>query len=169
MTRPNYNLIRFIRRCIRQMKKEYGNEITVYKLNTATTNYDTGARSKTHTSVYIRRAVVLPVKLSRDVIQTISVISANKQLLQGGTLDQGVRQIIIDREDVPTTFDIHKDDWIVYSGKRYDVKTVDEYEYKTAWLVTAKMVEGNPDYEDKYARVNDYTLQMTQSATAVIV
>lgn len=169
MTRPNYNLIRFIRRNIRQMKKEYGGEITVYSLGTATTNYDTGVRSKTHTSVYIKRAVVLPVKLSRDVIQTISIISANKKLLQGGSIDQGVRQFIIDRGDVPAAFDIHNDDWIVYDGHRYDVKTVDEYEYKTAWLLTAKMVEGNPDYEDKYARVNDYTLQMTQSATAVIV
>lgn len=169
MGRPNYNLIRFIRRCIRQMKREYGNEITVYKLGTTTTNYDTGVRSENHSSVFIRRAVVLPVKLSRDVIQTISIISANKKLLQGGSIDQGVRRFIIDRSDVPSTFSIHKDDWIVYDGRRYDVKTADEYEYKTAWLLTAKMIEGNPDYEDKYLKVNNSSLQMIQAATAVIV
>lgn len=168
VSRPNYNLIRFIRRCVRQMKAEYGNSITVYRMGATTTNLNTGQMSTTHTSVHINRAVVLPVKLSRDVVQTISLISANKQLLQGGTIDQGLRQFIIDRTDVPTTFDVKKDDWIVYDGKRYDVKTVDEYEYKTAWHIHAKQIEGNPAREDLYVKTNGYLLEMTQTASAVI-
>lgn len=168
MARPNYNLIRLIRRCIKQMKKEYGNEITVYSLGTATTNYDTGVKAATHTSVFIRRAVVLPVTLTRDVIQTISIISANKQLLQGGTFDAGLRMFIIDRTDVPSTWLVEKDDWIVYDGKRYDVKKVEEYEYRTAWVVTAKLVEGNPVYQDHHVKANGYLLSLTQTATAVI-
>jgi len=168
MTRPNYNLIRFIRRCIRQMKQEYGSEITVYALGTATTNYDTGVKTVTRTSVVIPRAVVLPVKLSRDVIQTISIISANKQLLQGGTFDAGLRTFIIDRTDVPSTWTVEKDDWLVYDGRRYDVKTVEEYEYKTAWVITAKLVEGNPVYQDHHVKTNGYLLSLTQTATAVI-
>ena len=168
MARPNYNLIRFIRRCIKQMKAEYGGEITVYAMGTATTNYDTGVKSQTHTSVFIKRAVVLPVKLTRDTIQTISIISANKQLLQGGTLDAGIRFFIIDRTDVPSTWLVEKDDWIVYDGKRYDVKVVEEYEYRTAWVVTAKLVEGNPVYQDHHVKTNGYLLSLTQTATAVI-
>ena len=169
MARPNYNLIRFIRRCIRMMKKEYGNPITVYQLATATTNYDTGVKAATHTSTYVDRAVVLPVRLSRDAIQTISLISANKQIVQGGTNDPGLRQFIIDRTDVPTTYTIDQDDWLVYDGKRYDIKTVDEYEYKTAWLLTAKLIQGAPAYEDLHAKANSYLLDLTQTATAVIV
>jgi len=168
MARPNYNLIRFIRRCIRQMKKEYGNEITVYQLGTTTTNYDTGVRATTANSVYIRRAVVLPVKLTRDIIQTISVISANKKMVQGGTFDPGLRDFIIDRTDVTPAWTIKKDDWIVYDNKRYDVKYVEEYEYKTAWYIQAKLVEGNPVYQHHHEKTNDYLLTLTHSATAVI-
>lgn len=168
MARPNYNLIRFIRRCIRDMKRDYGNPITIYRLGNVTTNYATGSKIETHTSVYIGRAVVLPVSLTRDVIQTISLISANKKILQGGTLDQGLRKFIIDRGDVPSTFTIKKDDWIVYDEKRYDIKVVEEYEYKTAWLVTGKLIEGNPTYEDKYVKTNSYLLNLTQTVTAVI-
>ncbi|MHC4301378.1 MAG: hypothetical protein ACYS7Y_29270 [Planctomycetota bacterium] len=168
MVRPNYNLIRFIRRCIRQMKKEYGNAITVYALGTVDTDYDTGVKTETHTSVFIRRAVVLPVNLTRDVIQTISMISANKKVVQGGTFDPGIRRFIIDRTDVPATWTVKKDDWIVYDGKRYDVKTAEEYEYKTAWLVTAKLIEGAPVYEDHHVKADGYLLDLTQTATAVI-
>lgn len=168
MVRPNYNLIQLIRRCIRQMKHEYGGPITVYQLGSATTNYDTGAKSQTHDSVFIRRAVVLPVNLARDALQTISMISANKQVVQGGTHDMGLRTFIIDRTDVPSDYSFHPDDWIVYDGRRYDVKEVEEYEYKTAWLLKAKLVEGNPVYEDRHVKVNGYLLDLTQTATAVI-
>ena len=168
MVRPNYNLIRFIKRAVRAMKKEYGNSITVYRLNTATTNYSTGNRSRDWDSVFIRRAVVLPVTLTRDIVQTISVISSNKKLVQGGTFDPGIRTFIIDRTDVASTWTIKKDDWIVYDGKRYDVKVVDEYEYKTGWLIQAKLIEGNPVYEDHHANTDSY-LNLTQTATAVIV
>lgn len=168
MVKPNYNLIRLVRRCIRMMKKDYGGQITAYKLDTTTTNYDTGARTSSHTSVVINRAVVLPASLTRDVIQTISMISANKQVVQGASFDPAVRRFIIDRTDVPSTFVLEKDDWIVYEGKRYDIKTVEEYEYKTAWLINAKRIEGAPVYEDKYAKANGYLLDLTQTATAVV-
>jgi hypothetical protein len=150
------------------MKKEYGNQITVYKLGTVATNYDTGVKTETHDSTFIRRAVVLPVTLTRDAIQTISMISANKKVVQGGTFDPGLRKFLIDRTDVVSTWTIEKDDWIVYDGKRYDVKSVEEYEYKTGWIVTAKEIEGASVYEDHHLKTNGYLLSLTQTAAAVI-
>jgi hypothetical protein len=169
MVRPNYNLIRFIRRNITQLKREYGNPITVYQLESASTSYETGVKTETHNSVFIRRAVVLPVTLTRAVVQTISMISANKQVVQGGTFDPGLRTFIIDRRDVPSTYELHQDDWITFDGFRYDIKKVDEYEYKTAWLVQAKLIEGAPAYEDLHNKTNSYLLDLTQTVTAVIV
>lgn len=150
------------------MKKEYGNPITVYQLGDVSTNHNSGVKTQTHTSTYIPRAVVLPVNLTRDVIQTISMISANKKVVQGGTFDAGMRRFIIDRTDVPSTYEINHDDWITFDGKRYNVKKVEEYEYKTAWLVFAKLIEGAPGYEDFHAKTNAYLLSLTQTATAVI-
>jgi len=168
MVRPNYNLIRLIRRAIRMMKKEYGNPITVYKLGSVATDYDTGVKTESHNSVFIRRAVVLPVTLTRDVIQTISMLSANKKMAQGGTFDPGTRKFLIDRTDTPADWTIMKDDWIVYDGKRYDVKSAEEYEYNTGWIVAAREIEGAPAYEDHHLKTSGYLLSLTQTVTAVI-
>jgi len=122
------------------MKKEYGGQITVYRLSDVTTNLDTGVRTTTKDSVVVRRAVVLPNKLTRDVIQSISLISANKQVVQGGTYDPGTRSFIIDRTDVPN-WELRQDDWIIYDGKKYDIKVIEEFEQSTAWLITAREVK----------------------------
>lgn len=169
MSRPNYNLIRFIRRNISTLKKEYGGPITVYKLESTTTNLDTGVKTHTRTSQYIRRAVVLPATLSREVTQTISLISANKKIVQGGSYDVGKRRFIIDRQDVPSTFTIDNDDWIVYDGVRYEFIAVEEFEQKTAWLVVAKAVHGDANVEeDHYAKSNSYLLDLTQTVNVTV-
>lgn len=155
MTRPNYNLIRFIRRNIRMLKKEYGGPITIYKLNTATTNLQTGAKEVDRDSLFIRRAVVLPNRLTRDVLQPISLISANKKVVQGGTYDPGQRTFIIDRSDA-SDWDLSQDDWLVYEGKRYDIKTIDEFEQKTAWLIIARELEGVTPQEDHSGHPDSY-------------
>lgn len=169
MSRPNYNLIRFIKRNIRTLKKEYGGPITVYALGSTTTNLDTGVKTHTRTSQFINRAVVLPVTLSREVTQTISLISANKKLVQGGSYDVGKRRFIIDRSDVPKGWTIGNDDWLVYDNRRYELIAVEEFEQKTAWLIVAKMVDGSAAVEqDHYAKGNSYLLDLTQTVTATV-
>lgn len=141
-TRPNYALKKWIRATIYAMKREYGGSITIYELVSADTDLETGIKTATYNSYPIARAVVLPLHAMRQVIQGISLISANKKLVQGGTFDAGDRVFIIDRKDVPATFELEKDDWIEYDGKRYDIKYVDEYEPETSWLVLGKVIEG---------------------------
>jgi len=168
MARPNYRLIQFIRRNIRMLKKDYGNPITVYSQAEATTNYETGVKSVSRESKYIKRAVVLPSRIRPEVIQSISLISANKKVVQGGAFEAGKRTFIIDRTDVDSDWVVTTQDWIVYDGKRFDITQVDEYEYKTAWLIQAKVVEGAEVQEDHYAKGNAYLLSLTQSASATI-
>jgi hypothetical protein len=150
------------------MKKDYGNPITVYALGVATTNHTTGVKSVTKSSVFIKRAVVLPSRIRPEVIQSISLISSNKQLVQGGAVEAGKRTFIIDRTDVDSDWVVTTQDWIVYDGKRFDITQVDEFEYKTAWLIQAKVVEGAEVQEDHYAYGNGYLLSLTQSASATI-
>ena len=151
------------------MKKEYGGEITVYQLGTTTTNYDTGIKSHNHTSTYIRRAVVLPSKMMREVTQTISLISSNKKIVQGGSYDVGTRWFIIDRKDVPVTFLPDEDDWIVYDGARYSLIEIDEFEYHTAWMIKAKRIDGEaPVRQDHYVKANGYLLDLTQTVSVAV-
>ena len=168
MARPNYRLIQFIRRNVRMLKRDYGNPITVYALGDATTNHITGVKSVSKSSVYIDRAIVLPSNIKPEVIQSISLISSNKKVVQGGSFEAGNRTFIIDRTDVDTDWVVTTQDWIVYDGKRFDITKVEEFEYKTAWLLQAKVIEGAVVNEDHYAKGNAYLLSLTQSASATI-
>jgi hypothetical protein len=167
MARPNHKLIRFIRRNIYMLKKDYGSSITVYKLIVADTDYESGKKTATRISYEISRAVVLPVNIKREVIQSISVISANKKIVQGGMYDVGMRTFIIDRRDADFTT-INNDDWIVYDNKRYDIKAIEEFEQRTAWLIIARELEGVVPAQDLPARGNSYLLGLIQSASATV-
>jgi hypothetical protein len=167
MVRPNYNLIRFIRDNIYRMKQDYGSPITVYKLTSVDTDYETGEKSASRTAYPITRAVVLPVNIKREVIQSISVISANKKIVQGGMYDVGMRTFIIDRRDASFT-DLNNDDWIVFDNKRYDIKAIQEFEQRTAWLIVARELEGVVPAQDLPAVCNDSLFDMTQTATATV-
>ena len=164
----NYELNRFIRQNIYTLKREYGGSITVYKLVDASTNLDSGVKSYSANSYEIRRAIVLPVHVVRHVIQSISLISANKKIVQGGTFDMGDRVFIIDRRDVPSTLDLMKDDWIIYDDRRYDIKAIDEYEQRTAWLIVGKLIAGVIPEQHRRTYPDDI-LNLTQTATPSIV
>lgn len=138
----NYRLVKFQQQNIRMLKRDYGSAITVYELLTATTNLDSGIKAATYNSYPISRAIVLPSHVMRAAIQSISLISANKKVLQGGTFDSADRTFIIDKADLPSGFTLKKDDWIEYKECRYDLKFIDEYEDETSLLIVGKRIEG---------------------------
>ena len=164
----NYTLIKFIRRCIYQMKREYGGSITLYQLGAVATDYQSGVKTVTRTSYPITRAIVLPDRIKREVINTISMISANKKFVQGGTFATGTRTFIIDRRDVPNLAVINNEDWIMYDGKRYELKWIDEFEQNTAWLIIAKQLVGHETGEDVPAVSNNQSLGISGVATGVV-
>jgi hypothetical protein len=90
----------------------------------------------------VPRCIVLPVKIQREVVQSISQISANKAFVYGGTYDAGTRMFIIDARDLATDYEIVNDDWLVYEGRRYDIKSITEFEQHTGWVVVGKEVRG---------------------------
>ena len=108
----------------------------------ATSNSQTGETSLTIATLRVRRAVVLQGVVTRDAKQSISLITAQKQMVQGGGFDVGKRTFIIDRRDVPRDFVLRKDDWIVFDSRHYDLDTVTEYPYGTAWVAIGKELVG---------------------------
>jgi hypothetical protein len=104
----------------------------------------------------------------RSVIQSISLISANKKVVQGGTFDVGDRVFLIDRKDLPASLELTKDDWIVYEGTRFDIKSIEDYEQNTTWMITAKAMLGVVPEEHRRSYPST-TMSLTQTATPSIV
>jgi len=138
----NHNLNNRIRQALYTLKRAFGGTVILYKLCDTVTDYETGQKTVDTDSYTIPRCVVLPVRLQREVVQTISIISANKEFVQGGTYDAGLREFIIDARDLPRGILIRQDDWLVYDDRRYELKQISELEQKTGWHIIGKEVLG---------------------------
>ncbi len=144
MTYPaSYGLNQQIRRVLYALKRQYGGSIVVYQNGAVTTDTKTGEVARTKTAIRIQRAVILPVKVSGEVKHTISLISANKQLVTGagGGFETGKRLFIIERRDCPSLV-LHKTDWVGYNGRKYAIENFEEYEFDAAYLITGKELPG---------------------------
>ncbi|MHA1950746.1 MAG: hypothetical protein ACW99G_12265 [Candidatus Thorarchaeota archaeon] len=142
---PSDNLNRRIDQTLYMLKRSFGGTINIYQMGDATVDHLTGVRTVPKTVTQIRRAIILPAKVSRDVVQTISIISANKAFVVGGNYDTGTRMFIVERSDAPN-IELAESDWIVYRNQRYEIKNFDEYEFDSAWVIIGKAVKGdNPE------------------------
>lgn len=134
---------RRVRQTIYKLKRLYGATIRLYKQGDKTVDLRTGQITWTGRDVCtVNRAIVLPVKLDRIQTQTISMISADKQFVYGGTYDIGTRKFFIDPRDLVKGYEIAMDDWLVYRGKKYEIKSVMNNEFDSLWEVTAVEMTG---------------------------
>jgi hypothetical protein len=138
----NHSLNRRIRQALYALKRGFGSSVKLYKLLDSTTVYETGVKTTSETVISIHRCIVLPAKIQREVVQTIAIISANKEFAYGGSYDADSRIFIIDARDVPKGYVIQIDDWLEYDNYRYNPKVIEELEQHTGWTITAKRVVG---------------------------
>lgn len=144
---PNKTTNRFlpqrIRKTVYKLKRLFGGPIDLYEQGTKTTNTRTGVITWTGRGVVnIKRAIILPVKFSRQQEQSISMISADKAFVYGGTYDRGARWFYIDPADLTADYEIKMDQWIVYQGKKYEIKEIKFNEFDGLWEVMAAEMVG---------------------------
>lgn len=137
----NRGLMRSLRRTLYALKRSFGGTVYIYTLVDSETDYITGVKTSIQGVTRIPRAIVLPIKLQREQAQTLSVISANKAFVYGGTYDAGTRLFVVDAQDVASDFDLTLDDWIVYDCQRFSLKSIEKLELNSGWLVVGCVVE----------------------------
>ena len=147
---PPYNYVTnsHVAHNIYAMKRQYGAPILLRRKLTADTDPKTGVATVTFSTWLIRRAAILPEEITRDAKQSISLITAQKQMVQGGGFDVGKRTFLIDSKDLPRDFTPEKDDWIVFDNRHYEIDTITEYAYKSAWIITGKELRGRKEGMD---------------------
>ena len=156
LTGANRSMNRFIRKTLYSLKRQYGGRVDIYKLVTTETDYETGVKSYTRTMVTVPKCIVLPVKVQREAVQSISIISANKSFVYGGSFDAGTRTFIVDARDLPDAYEIQNDDWFVYNGRRYDLKNISEFEQHTGWIMIGREVKGVRPEQIFHMRVDSW-------------
>ena len=148
MPHTNRNLNRQVINTLYMLKRRYGGSFDFYRRGTdGETDHKTGKVTVDKTSIRIERGIILPAKVIREAVQTLSIISANKAFVVGGTYDSSTRMFIVDRRDVPNlelkNFQPTPDDWIVYNGRKDEIKDFTEFEFDSAWVFTGRAVLGD--------------------------
>ena len=159
----SHNLNKRIDANLYMLKRTYGGTISIYQMGDATLDHLTGIRTVPRTVTVVRRAIILPVKIKREVVQSISLISANKAFVVGGNFDTNLRMFIVERDDAPDITKLTESDWIVYRNKRYEIKSFEEYEFDSAWVVIGKAVSGDIP-EQIYPLCADNLLEIAQNS-----
>jgi len=168
MPNPNQNLNRRIQNILYSLKRQYGGSFDFYRRGSGgSTDYKTGKVTVDKEVYNVNYGIILPAKVITDVTQSLSVISANKAFVYGGTFDSSTRMFIVDRRDIPELdlkdFEVNPEDWIVYKNRKYEIKAFQEFEFDTAWVFTAKAVLGDAP-EQIYKLAADNLIRPEQSA-----
>lgn len=137
----NDNVKQRMRSALYALKRTYGGRIDIYKKGNVTSNARTGERTIAKTVTPVKRAIILPAEVARQEVRGISLISANKGLVQGGWYDNSLTYFIIEQRDAPD-LTLTPDDWIVCSGKKYQIDEFRQWAFDTCWVVTAKALLG---------------------------
>lgn len=164
----NRSLTMQVRRALYSLKRDYGARFDIYKLTDSTTDPQTGAKVITKLMIPILRGPVMPEKLDRSAVQGISLISANKEFVSGGSYDKGTRDFIVDRRDCPTLPELTADDWIVYAGQKYQIKSVETFEVAAGWIITASKINGEVPEQFLIGKA-DHLLNLQSVASAIVV
>ena len=130
-----------MRAALYSLKRQYGGRIDLYKKGTISSNARTGERTINKTVYPVKRAIILPAEVARQEVRGISLISANKTLVQGGGYDNSLRYFIVEKRDIPGVT-LTPDDWIVFKLRKYQIEEFREFEFDTCWVITAKALLG---------------------------
>lgn len=158
----NRNLSRRINQVMYSLKRMWGGSFTIYQMGDATVDYLVGSKDIPRTVIHIRRGIVVPGKSVRDVERSISIISANKTFVTGGTYDTTARLFIVDRVDAPN-LNLTESDWIVFNNRRFEVKEFQEYEFDSAWVIAGRAIEGEIPEQIRLLAA-DNLIQLDQSS-----
>jgi hypothetical protein len=140
----NAKLVRMVEQNLYKLKRQYGGPVVLCSLSDANTDYTTGTKVVQYSICHVHRAIVLPSRVWRDVVASVARISTNKPLAYGGEFNVGDRGFIIQGSDVPDGTTVKKDDWLIYRGDRYSVKTILDVCGGVGWMVVARRLPGVP-------------------------
>lgn len=88
----NPNVTRSQRRTFYNMSRRYGEQIVIKKVDTSSTDYSTGDRTRTYTEQTIRNAVYIPPLTERNVTFTPAMMQAIREYAWQGGAGQDIEE-----------------------------------------------------------------------------
>lgn len=122
---------------IYQLKRTHGRSTYLYDFINQTVNRQTGESYSEYTTYFIRKAIILSAREARRFVYDLAFIAAAKNFTQGGFFDSSQRLILIDRRDLPNTFELSISDRLMFDDRRYEIVDFEEFQSNYAIVVSA--------------------------------
>lgn len=113
------------------LKRKFGQQIT-YSRHTDSTNYKTGAVTRSTDSQTIKRAIVSNSKVVKMTDY------GSQDFSYGGVFTSDMRTIIIDQSDFSSDFVPQNDDEITFDDKIWNIKSMSRLEDNRGWIFVVK-------------------------------
>ena len=126
-------LLRNHRAILYQLRRDWGLNIFLYRPLTATQNVESGVIVRSFKVYSILRAPVLPADGSRSFVYDLAYIAVGKNFTEGAFFDKEERLVIIDALNLPSGIVPTEDDFLVFSNRRYTIKTIQMVEEFAAY------------------------------------
>jgi len=153
---------RFIRGRIYALKRRFGFPIEVCLENIGAYNPETGTADIAHERYPIRRAIVFPGMVHRDIFYSISFLRANSNFTYGGDIENDDRSIIIDGRDLPPGFILTQEHYYLFNNLRWDLKDFVRLEDGISYFINLRR-SGNADSKAIYKHEISDSLTLSES------
>lgn len=137
------NKLSYIRENLYVLKIDYGQSVDLYK-ETSTVDFRTGKKIPVRNKLHIDNAIVLPtIDLLRGKNTYEAAFLRTQKNPVGSSIEIADRTIIIDATDIPDTYVIETNDYLIINNQsRYDIKDVTQYEFDAGYILNVKESKG---------------------------
>lgn len=116
------NNLRQISTILYKLKKDYGGPIDLRNQIETVVNRKTGNISIDYDTVKIRRAIILPARVTPSFIYDLSYTAANRNFSYGGLFGSHLRNVIVDGKDLSDDFLIKEKTEALFENAIYVLK-----------------------------------------------
>lgn len=121
------NELKYLRDNFYFLIRNRGEPVDIYK-RTHSINIKTGIKTITRQKIKIQRALFMPIQ--ENILTQYTMNPDNigrKDRSVGGYVESGLRQLLIDRRDIPVTFKIDELDYLISNRERYEIQSIQRY------------------------------------------
>jgi hypothetical protein len=152
---------REIRKLLYALKRRWGFPATFYQIVGNSIDLETGRQSPEKRILVIQRVILLPADMLRKFSYDLSFIASNKAFTYGGFYDQSKRMIIVDRQDIPSDFEIKIGNYFIFRDQHWEISELQEFEFQTGYIVGGTLIDGNP-LEQTFEQTTSNQLSLSQ-------
>jgi hypothetical protein len=125
-----------------RLRRQWGVPADLYRLEVGAADLDTGLTTDIKTKYAIPQFITWLVTETEKATYALAYARANSNFTYGAIFEVGDRTGIIDGVYLPDGFDLQQNDYVVYDGERYDIRSFGKLDGGAGYVMHLRNVPG---------------------------